>query len=75
MVVRYETPSIPGRRTRWLMRQQPQSNAEREARGYTARRLNPEEVATIAAGMGMPISGAHKPAEGELIAAKRMGAK
>jgi hypothetical protein len=57
MVVRYETPSIPGRRTRWMLRQQPQSNAEREARGYNAgRRLNPEEIATIAAAMGVPVA-------------------
>jgi hypothetical protein len=56
MVVRYETPSIPGRRTRWMLRQQPQSNAEREARGYVGRRLNHAEIATIAAEMGLPVA-------------------
>jgi hypothetical protein len=56
MVFRYETPSIPGRRTRWMVRQQPQSNAEREARGYVGRRLNPEEIAAIAAAMGVPVA-------------------
>jgi hypothetical protein len=56
MVVRYETPSIPGRRTRWMLRQQPQSNAEMETRGYVSRRLNPEEIATIAVAMGVPVA-------------------
>jgi hypothetical protein len=56
MVVRYETPSIPGRRTRWMLRQQPQSNAERETRGYVCRRLNSAEIATIAAEMGVPVA-------------------
>jgi hypothetical protein len=61
MVVRYETPSIPGRRTRWMLRQQPQSNAERETRGYVARRLTPKEIAKIADEMSLQVA---KPPKG-----------
>jgi hypothetical protein len=56
MVVRYETPSSPGRRTRWMLRQMPLSNAERAARAYTARVLTPSEVEAAAAAMGLPVS-------------------
>jgi hypothetical protein len=39
------------------MRGAPESNADKVERGYTAgRRLNPEEIATIAAEMGFPVA-------------------
>jgi hypothetical protein len=56
MAVRYETPSIPGRRTRWMLRQQPQSNAERETRGYVGRCLTPKEIAKIADEMSLQVA-------------------
>jgi hypothetical protein len=53
----YPKPNRAGRRTRWMMRGGPESNADKAARGYTAgRRLNPEEIATIAAELGVPVA-------------------
>jgi hypothetical protein len=50
-------PNRAGRRTRWTLRGMPESNADKAARGYNAgRRLNPEEIATIAAEMGLPVT-------------------
>jgi hypothetical protein len=52
-------PNGAGRRTRWMMRGAPESSADRNARGYNAgRRLNPEEIAAIAAEMGLRVAGA-----------------
>jgi hypothetical protein len=40
-----------------MMRGGPESNTDKEQRGYSAgRRLNPEEIATIAAEMGLPVA-------------------
>jgi hypothetical protein len=40
-----------------MMRGGPESNADKAERGYNAgRRLNPEEIATIAAEMGVPVA-------------------
>jgi hypothetical protein len=40
-----------------MMRGGPESNADKADRGYNAgRRLNPEEIATIAAEMGVPVA-------------------
>jgi hypothetical protein len=40
-----------------MMRGGPESNADKAARGYNAgRRLNPEEIAMIAAEMGVPVA-------------------
>jgi hypothetical protein len=50
-------PNRAGRRTRWMLRGAPESNADKAARGYNAgRRLKPEEIATIAADMGLPVA-------------------
>jgi hypothetical protein len=40
-----------------MLRGAPESNADKAARGYNAgRRLKPEEIATIAADMGLPVA-------------------
>jgi hypothetical protein len=50
-------PNGAGRRTRWMMRGAPESNADKVERGYNGgRRLNPEEIARIAAEMGLPVA-------------------
>jgi hypothetical protein len=50
-------PNRAGRRTRWMMRGSPESNADKAERGYNAaRHLNSEEIATIAAEMGLPVA-------------------
>jgi hypothetical protein len=50
-------PNGAGRRTRWMLRGAPESNVDKAERGYTAgRRLNPEEIAAIAAEMGLPVA-------------------
>jgi hypothetical protein len=49
-------PNRAGRRTRWMMRGAPESSADKAERGYNAgRRLNPAEVAAVAAEMGLPV--------------------
>ncbi len=50
-------PNRAGRRTRWMLRGMPESNADKAERGYTAgRRLNHEEIATTAAEMNLPVA-------------------
>ena len=44
-------------RNGWMMRQAPRSTAEKIARGYAeVRRFSPEEIAAVAAEMGLPVS-------------------
>jgi hypothetical protein len=50
-------PNGAGRRTRWMLRGAPESNVDKAERGYTAgQRLNLEEIARIAAEMGIPVA-------------------
>lgn len=50
-------PNRAGRRTRWMLRGAPQSNADKAERGYNAgRRLTPAEVSAVAAEMGLPVA-------------------
>jgi hypothetical protein len=50
-------PNRAGRRTRWMLRGAPESNADKAERGYnTGRRLTPTEVAAVAAEMGLPVA-------------------
>jgi len=50
-------PNRAGRRTRWMLRGTPASNADKAERGYNAgRRLTPGEVAAVAAEMGLPVA-------------------
>jgi hypothetical protein len=50
-------PNRAGRRTRWMLRSAPESNADKAERGYNAgRRLTPAEVVAVAAEMGLPIA-------------------
>jgi hypothetical protein len=50
-------PNRAGRRTRWMLRGAPESNADKGKRGYNAgRRLAPAEVAAVAAEMGLPVA-------------------
>jgi hypothetical protein len=66
-------PNRAGRRTRWMLRGQPESNADKAERGYTAgRRLDPAEIASIAASMGLSVSSkgdSHKPRRRKLYRA------
>jgi hypothetical protein len=56
-------PNRAGRRTRWMMRGAPESNGDKAERGYNAgRRLNPEEIAPIAAELGVPVAKSPKEA-------------
>jgi hypothetical protein len=50
------SPNRAGRRTRWMLRQAPQTDEEARQRGYTSRRLTPEEIARIAAEMNLSVS-------------------
>jgi hypothetical protein len=50
-------PNRAARRTRWMLRGAPESNADKTERGYNAgRRLTPAEVAAVAAEMGLPVA-------------------
>jgi hypothetical protein len=50
-------PNRAGRRTRWMLRGAPESNADKAERGYNAgRRLTPAEVAAVAAEMGLQVA-------------------
>jgi hypothetical protein len=50
-------PNRSGRRSRWMIRGQPESNVDKAERGYNAGwRLTPAEVAAVAAEMGLSVS-------------------
>ena len=50
-------PNRAGRRTRWMLRGAPESNADKAERGYSSgRRLTPAEVAAVAAEMGLQVA-------------------